>query len=127
MRNSWINAQIVNAFADMSNIVHENWRRVQQETLVNWMNSYLKCFHSIELSNIETDLKDGSFLSLLLNALVMKYSEGKHIKVTVRNSNPVLSEQMRENLTAIFEFMKKENIKLVNIGKNCSGSLYIYT
>lgn len=100
----------------MTRRVDENWKSLQEETLINWVNSILKGplkTGQLEIKDLAEDLQDGRVLTQLLNNL----TESNENKVRVRNRNPKLPVQIRENLTSCFEFMKKENIKLVNIGK----------
>lgn len=99
----------------MTRRVDENWRVVQEETLRNWLNSVLKgplSSSTLQVENLSEDLKDARFITLLLNNLT---TSGRQVKI--RNKNPRLPVQMRENLASCFEFIEEENIKLVNIGK----------
>ena len=97
-----------------------NWEAVQRNTLEKWLNSALKAGplkSPIQVTNLEKDLRDGEIMSQLLDNLAAASSSSKGTRVKGLNKRPVLEVQKRENLIRCFEFMKKEGIKLVNIGK----------
>ena len=102
----------------MTRRLDEKWQKLQEETFLNWINSILKGplkTGDLEVHDLSKDLRDGRVLITLLNNLCEAADRKDQVKV--RNKNPRLPVQIRENLTSCFEFMKKENIKLVNIGK----------
>ena len=106
----------------MTKRVNPKWQEVQEETLTNWLNSYLKGplqdEEARQVTNLEEDLSDGAVLIELLDNLSSTLGSGSRVKR--RYDNPKMKVQMRENLASCFEFMKKEDIKLVNIGEeNC--------
>jgi filamin len=98
----------------MTRKVDESWQKLQEETFLNWVNSILKGplkTGEIQVLDLKVDFKDGRALTLLLDNLS---SEDKRVKIW--NKNPKIPVQMRENLTACFDFMDSEGIYLVNIG-----------
>ena len=97
-----------------------NWQAVQRNTLEKWLNSALKTGplkSPVQVTNLEEDLRDGEVISQLLDNLVAASSSSKGTRVRGLNKQPVLEVQKRENLMRCFDFMKKEGIKLVNIGE----------
>ena len=104
----------------MTRRVDANWRGVQQTTLEKWVNSALKAGPvktTRQVTSLEDDLKDGEIISVLLENLVASSSSSKGGRMRGLNRRAVLEVQKRENLLRCFDYMKKEGIKLVNIGE----------
>lgn len=92
----------------MEDTSSDNWKVVQTKTFTKWVNSKLKKAEFPTIDNIFTDLSSGIVLVNLLQALgrqIPKYNE-----------NPRSRIQKMENLTIILDFIKEQNISLVNIG-----------
>lgn len=92
--------------------IDAEWKRIQKKTFTRWCNEHLKKVgpdHLLE--ELGKDFSDGIRLILLLEALSQK-------KVGRYNKKPRVHAQRMENLEQALDFiMKKEGIKLVNIGK----------
>lgn len=67
--------------------------------------------HNTQVQSLETDLQDGVMLIELLEKLATPRTVGRY------NKNPRMKMQMIENLGNALQFINKEKIKLVNIGK----------
>ena len=94
--------------------VDAQWIKIQMTTFKNWVNDVLRgnlkrAKRQVEI--LQWDFRDGLLLIALLECLV------KNNKIGRCNSEPVNKMQKLENLTACFDLMEAENIKLVNIGK----------
>lgn len=92
----------------------ENWKKIQQRTFTNWFNDRLRGNLKVarrQAEDVEKDLQDGTLLIELLNILANPR------KIPRYNKNPRNKVQCMENLGAALDFIKSENIKLVNIGK----------
>ena len=94
--------------------VDAQWIKIQMTTFKNWVNDVLRgnlkrAKRQVEI--LQWDFRDGLLLIALLECLV------KNNKISHCNSKPVNKMQKLENLTACFDLMEAENIKLVNIGK----------
>jgi filamin len=90
----------------------ETWKVIQQRTFTNWTNDKLrgdKMVPDNPVVDLKVDLKDGLRLIELLGVLATPRKVGPH------NKKPKIKAQYLENLGAALEFIKKENIKLVNI------------
>lgn len=90
-----------------------NWKKIQQRTFTNWFNDRLKGNLKVarrQAEDLEKDLQDGTLLIELLNILAKPRKIERYNK-KVRNK-----VQCVENLGAALDFIKSENIKLVNIG-----------
>lgn len=85
-----------------------NWQDIQENTFTRWCNDMLSS-RGRRIENLKTDLKDGVNLINILEVCSSK-SIGKFHK------HPKIEFQKTENLMMAFDFMKNENIKLVNIG-----------
>ena len=98
------------------------WIKIQMTTFKNWANDVLRgnlkrAKRQVEI--LQWDFRDGLLLIALLECLV-KQHRIKHC-----NPEPVNKMQKLENLTACFDLIEAENIKLVNIGKyKCLSSQY---
>lgn len=78
------------------------------KTFTAWCNEYLKD-RGMHVTDLQKDLKDGVLLINLLEILSGK-SLGRY------NKNPRVPTQKYENTGIAIEFVKSENIKIVNIG-----------
>ena len=90
-----------------------NWKKIQQRTFTNWFNDRLKGNLKVarrQAEDLEKDLQDGTLLIELLNILA------KPRKIERYNKKTRNKVQCVENLGAALDFIKSENIKLVNIG-----------
>jgi len=90
------------------------WIRIQMTTFKNWVNDVLRgnlkrARRQVEV--LQWDFRDGLILIALLECLV------KRNKIGHFNSDPSGKIEKLENLTACFDLISAENIKLVNIGK----------
>lgn len=86
------------------------WKRIQKKTFTRWTNEHLKV-QQLFLEDLSTDLSDGVRLIVLIEVL-------SHKKVGRYNKKPRVYAQKMENVQQALDFlMKKEHIKLVNIGK----------
>jgi len=91
-----------------------DWKQIQQRTFTNWFNDRLRGNLKVakrQADNVQTDLQDGILLVELLNILA------KPRKIPRYNKNPKNKVQCMENLNCALNFIEKEGIKLVNIGK----------
>ena len=97
----------------MANKVDSNWKKIQQKTFTNWFNDRLRGnlkVSKVKVNDLETDLSDGILLITLLENLAKPRKVGRYNK-TVNNKLRCI-----ENLGFALQFIKSENIKLVNIG-----------
>lgn len=87
------------------------WKRIQEKTFTRWCNEQLKV-QKIALGDLQSGFSDGVNLIVLLEVLSEKQI-GKY------NKKPKVHAQKMENVEKALEFiMKKERIRLVNIGEN---------
>lgn len=86
----------------------DNWKIVQTKTFTKWVNNKLKKADYPTIEDLFADLGSGVTLVNLLRAL------GKDIPRF--NSNPISRIHKMENMTIILDFIKAQNISLVNIG-----------
>ena len=86
------------------------WKRIQNKTFTRWCNEHLKKQNQL-IGDLSTDFGDGIRLVVLLEVLSQK-------KLGRYNKKPRVHAQCMENIQQALEFiMKKERIRLVNIGK----------
>jgi len=85
-----------------------NWQDIQKNTFTNWCNSHLKD-RGMHIKDLQQDLKDGVLLINLLEIISNK-SLGRY------NRHPKVPNQKYENNAIAIDFVKAENIKIVNIG-----------
>lgn len=86
----------------------DNWKQIQTKTFTKWVNSKLKKAGFPLIESIFTDLSSGVALANLLSSLgkdMPKYNEVPHSRI-----------KKMENLNIILEFIRSQNISLVNIG-----------
>ena len=96
----------------MTRSVDQNWKRIQETTFTNWINSsFLNKLKTSQkqVQNLQTDLQDGTVLAELLENISMK-SVGPY------NKNPTIKATKLENLGTCLRFLEKEKVKVVNIG-----------
>ncbi len=86
------------------------WKKIQQNTFTRWCNEHLKCA-SKGLTDLQRDLGDGLKLISLLEVLSQKKMYRKH------NVRPNFRQMKLENVSVALEFLDRERIKLVSIGK----------
>ena len=89
---------------------------MQQVTFTNWVNDRLKSKSNKGSSNqkvtdLGTDLHDGVLLIKLLENLTSK-------KIRGYEKTPKLTAHKMVNLDLVFQFMKKEDIKIIGIGES---------
>ena len=91
---------------------------LDEATATKWANSALRGHRTTTAARIQdlrTDLADGIILAELLeNLSKIKFHyqrEGKLLRI---------KPQKMENLSFSFKLMEKDNVKLVNIGKDCT-------
>ena len=86
------------------------WKRIQKKTFTRWCNEHIKV-QNIRIDDLSTDLSDGVRLIILLEVLSQK-------KLGRYNKKPRVHAQRMENVQLALDFiMKKERIRLVNIGE----------
>eukprot|EP01117_Protostelium_nocturnum_P000021 TRINITY_DN1006_c0_g1_i1.p1 TRINITY_DN1006_c0_g1~~TRINITY_DN1006_c0_g1_i1.p1 ORF type:complete len:436 (+),score=190.61 TRINITY_DN1006_c0_g1_i1:85-1392(+) len=85
-----------------------HWADIQKNAFTRWVNEHLKD-RGMHCNDLAKNLSDGVNLVNLLEIISSK-SLGRH------NKNPIVKFQKLENNTISLEFLKNENIKLVNIG-----------
>jgi len=85
-----------------------HWQDIQKNTFTEWTNYQLRG-RGLHVKELSTDLKDGLVLINLLEILSGK-SLGRY------NKHPRVPTQKYENNQIAIDFIKSENIKIVNIG-----------
>ena len=86
------------------------WKKIQKKTFTRWCNEHLKK-QDMLIEDLANDFSDGIKLIVLLELL-----SGK--KVGRYSKRPRVHAQRMENVEMALDFiMKKERIRLVNIGK----------
>ena len=89
------------------------WKRIQKKTFTRWCNEHLKK-QGVQIEDLTTDFADGINLIVLLEVLSQK-------KVGRYSKKPRVHAQRMENIETALDFiMKKERIRLVNIGEPTS-------
>ena len=63
------------------------------------------------MSDLQTDLRDGLVLVELIESIASPRKVGRY------NRRPAIKPQMIENLATVLNFLEREQIKIVNIGK----------
>merc|ERR1712137_666917 len=86
----------------------DDWVRIQTKTFTRWCNIYLS-ERLLNVKDITTDFDDGINLINLLEEISGK-SFGKY------NKKAKFRAMKLENLAMCFQFLKRENLKLVGIG-----------
>ncbi|MEQ2203977.1 hypothetical protein XENOCAPTIV_006086, partial [Xenoophorus captivus] len=86
------------------------WKKIQQNTFTRWINEHLKCVNK-RIGDLQLDLGDGLRLIALLEVLSQKNMYRKY------HSRPNFRQMKLENVSVALEFLERENIKLVSIGK----------
>lgn len=85
------------------------WKKIQKKTFTRWCNEHLKK-QGMAIDDLATDFSDGIKLIVLLEVLSGKRL-GRYSK------KPRVHAQKMENVEMALDFiMKKERIRLVNIG-----------
>eukprot|EP00730_Choanoeca_flexa_P015679 TRINITY_DN7253_c0_g1_i1.p1 TRINITY_DN7253_c0_g1~~TRINITY_DN7253_c0_g1_i1.p1 ORF type:complete len:447 (+),score=121.85 TRINITY_DN7253_c0_g1_i1:81-1343(+) len=88
------------------------WVVIQRSTFTNWLNTKIKGkIAEVDEEKLAQACQDGVCLLVMLEEV-----SGK--KVGRYTKNPKMKIHKIENLNVAFEFMKKENLKLVNIGSS---------
>ena len=98
----------------MTRQVDENWKFSQQTTFTKWVNNALRGHLKVaktQVNDLKTDLQDGLVLVELIDSIASPRKVGRY------NKNPVIKPQLLENLSTVFRFLEREQIKVVNIGK----------
>jgi len=85
------------------------WKRIQKNTFTRWANEHLKVANR-EINNLETDLSNGLNLIKLIEVL-----SGKELPR--HNKKPNFRSQQLENVSVALDFLARQNIRIVNIGK----------
>ena len=86
------------------------WKKIQKKTFTRWCNEHLKK-QDMKIEDLAEDFSDGIRLIVLLELL-----SGK--KVGRYSKKPRVHAQRMENVEMALDFiMKKEKIRLVNIGE----------
>ena len=92
----------------MQRKTNENWVESQKTTFTNWANRVLGGLY--KLTDIETDFNDGLILIMLFEQL-------RKMKMTVKyNQQPKSEIHKIENCENALNFIKEDDVKLVNIG-----------
>lgn len=90
-------------------------KKIRKKTFTRWCNEHLKD-NTLAIKDLATDLSDGIKLIVLLEIL-----SGK--RLDRYNKRPRIRAQRMENVEMALDFiMKKERIRLVNIGR-CNKAL----
>lgn len=92
------------------------WKKIQQNTFTRWCNEHLKCVNKT-VTDLQKDFSDGLKLISLLEVLSQKKMYRKH------HNRPNFRQMKLENVSVALEFLDREHIKLVSIGKPASGSI----
>lgn len=87
------------------------WKKIQQNTFTRWCNEHLKCVNK-NVTDLQKDLGDGLKLIGLLEVLSQKKMYRKH------HVRPNFRQMKLENVSVALEFLDRERIKLVSIGKS---------
>lgn len=66
----------------------------------------------LSVKSLSDDLQDGLVLIAMLETLAAPKKVGPY------NKNPKIKPQLIENLNAVFKFLAKENVKVVNISES---------
>lgn len=84
---------------------------MQRSTFTNWLNDRLKSgrHSSPKVHDLSADLRDGTLLIKLLENLTKK-------KIRGYAKNPKMAAHKLVNLDLAFNFMKREEVKLIGIG-----------
>lgn len=85
-------------------------------TFTNWVNDRLKgksglSSNTLKVKDLSTDLKDGVVLIRLLENLTSK-------KIHGYEKTPQVTAHKMVNLDLVFQFLKKEHVKLIGIGRS---------
>ena len=92
----------------------DEWKQIQQTTVVNWINDRLSGsksnYSGPVVKDIQEDLKDGLLLVKLMENLT-----GRKLRGYAKN--PSFAVQKLDNINIAFELMKAENVKLIGIGE----------
>lgn len=86
------------------------WKKIQQNTFTRWCNEHLKVINK-RINDLQKDLSDGLKLIGLLEVLSQKKMYRKY------HSRPNFRQMKLENVSVALEFLEREHIKLVSIGK----------
>ena len=86
------------------------WKKIQQNTFTRWCNEHLKCVGK-RLTDLQRDLSDGLRLIALLEVLSQKRMYRKF------HPRPNFRQMKLENVSVALEFLEREHIKLVSIGR----------
>lgn len=86
------------------------WKKIQQNTFTRWCNEHLKCINR-SITDLQKDFGDGLKLIGLLEVLSQKKMYRKH------HNRPNFRQMKLENVSVALEFLDREHIKLVSIGK----------
>jgi len=88
------------------------WKKIQQNTFTRWCNEHLKCVNK-KINDLQKDLSDGLKLIGLLEVLSQKKMYRKY------HARPNFRQMKLENVSVALEFLEREHIRLVSIGKCC--------
>uniref|UniRef100_A0A3Q2DWL4 Filamin C, gamma b (actin binding protein 280) n=1 Tax=Cyprinodon variegatus TaxID=28743 RepID=A0A3Q2DWL4_CYPVA len=86
------------------------WKKIQQNTFTRWCNEHLKVLNK-RIADLQKDLSDGLKLIGLLEVLSQKKMYRKY------HLRPNFRQMKLENVSVALEFLEREHIKLVSIGK----------
>lgn len=86
------------------------WKKIQQNTFTRWCNEHLKVVHK-KIHDLQRDLGDGLKLVGLLEVLSHKNMYRKY------HARPNFRQMKLENVSVALEFLEREHIRLVSIGK----------
>ncbi len=91
---------------------------LQKITFTNWLNDRLKAGRqgTAKVRDLSEDLRDGILLIKLLENLTKK-------KIKGFTKNPKMPAHKLNNLELAIDFMRKEDLKLIGIGKRTSKQL----
>ena len=88
----------------------EPWVRIQQDTFSKWINEKLRQ-EGLQVKKLTKDLKDGVVMCKLMESL-----KGGRIGKIIQKKK-IHDIEASSNLALALEVMKKDGVRLVNIGK----------
>ncbi|KAF3857536.1 hypothetical protein F7725_010737 [Dissostichus mawsoni] len=86
------------------------WKKIQQNTFTRWCNEHLKVVNK-RMVDLQKDLTDGLKLIGLLEVLSQKKMYRKY------HLRPNFRQMKLENVSVALEFLEREHIRLVSIGR----------
>ena len=89
---------------------NEGWKEIQKRVFTRWCNQHLRIASTkMEIEDLKTGFSDGVRLVTLVQVLSQK-------KVGKFTKNPRIHAQRMENVELALALLKKDRVRLVNIG-----------